>query len=518
MKTEAQIRAEIEAEIAAKAAADAEAKRLADEALKRAAEEARKVAEAERARVTEILTANRAAELPAAFAEEAIKRGDTIADFRTLVIAELAKKAKERGINGAHQQDGDPLGGTYDPVTMRVSRDASEGESEAMVEALSIRMLSARRDVPGITTEAQREWCERQGRVDMVALSRRIYDGHEKPQNERTREFFKFSVVEIAARCIGWKRQILPGNVTEILSRAYSVRSFHSTGDFPAIFENALNKTLLARYQLALPTYREIAIERTFVDFRPHSQVRTGEFPTLEEVPETGEIKAGTAIDSKESVSLKAYGRQYGISRQAMINDDIGGMEQILASIGDVALIFENTKFFAMLNSNPVLVTDSTAVFNAAHGNLNSPGSNPGVTTISLGRKAMRKQTSISGNFINVAPRIILTGPNQETKADQVVATITPNVLGSVNPFSGKLRSVSDANITGDEWYLFCEPGQVPVFVYGFLSGASGPRMRTEEPFGYQGVRFSVEHDFGVGAIDFRGAYKDEGTGTSGLP
>jgi hypothetical protein len=133
------------------------------------------------------------------------------------------------------------------------------------------------------------------------------------------------------------------------------------------------------------------------------------------------------------------------------------------------------------------------------------------VTTIGAGRKALRGMKSLSGIFLNVPPKILLCGPTQETAADQMVTAIAPTLTTSVNPFSGRLEVVSDANITGTEWYIMTEPSQVPCFVYGFLNGANGPRTRTYEPFGVQGIKISLEHDFGVGAIDYRGAYKDPG-------
>jgi hypothetical protein len=39
-----------------------------------------------------------------------------------------------------------------------------------------------------------------------------------------------------------------------------------------------------------MPTYREIAAERQFKDFRLRSQVRAGTFPMLSEIMETGEL------------------------------------------------------------------------------------------------------------------------------------------------------------------------------------------------------------------------------------
>jgi hypothetical protein len=35
--------------------------------------------------------------------------------------------------------------------------------------------------------------------------------------------------------------------------------------------------------------------------------------------------------------------------------------------------------------------------------------------------------------------------------------------------------------------------------------------MRIDEPFGMQGLKVSLEHDFGCGAVDYRGAWRNSG-------
>ena len=194
-----------------------------------------------------------------------------------------------------------------------------------------------------------------------------------------------------------------------------------------------------------------------------------------------------------------------------IVNDELGAIDQILGSSGDAVRLFENTTFFAMFNANPVLAQDGTAVFSAGHKNLAPAGTAITPTAVGNGRASMRAMKSLSGYLLNVPPRIILTGPNQETAADQLVATISPQLSSSVNPFSGKLKSVSDANITDNSWNLLADPNQLPCYVHGFLDGSTGPRVRTFEPFGTQGVQISLEHDFGCGAIDYRGAYRNPG-------
>jgi hypothetical protein len=72
-------------------------------------------------------------------------------------------------------------------------------------------------------------------------------------------------------------------------------------------------------------------------------------------------------------VSVSPYGVVFSISRQMLVNDDLGAIDQILGSAGTEVQVFENTTFFTMFNSNPTLNQDSTAVFASGHGNLAGP-------------------------------------------------------------------------------------------------------------------------------------------------
>ena len=317
--------------------------------------------------------------------------------------------------------------------------------------------------------------------------------------------------VEIAAECIGYEGRIMMGSprAAEILTRA-----FESTSDFPSIFENVLNKALLARYELAIPTYRKIAEERPFKDFRPHPQVRAFEFPAPQPVLETGELQVGTSSDASTNVSVAPYGVIFAISRQMLVNDELGAIDQILSSAGQIVSVWENTQFFQMLLSNPVYTGDGQPTFSSAHNNVIESGSGaaPSVTTIGTGRAAFRSQQTPSGYYLNVTPRIMLTGPLQETAADQMVKKIIPTLTTSVNPFEGELIHVSDANITDTSWYLLADQNILPAFMWGHLMGAPGPRIKTFVPFGVQGIKMSLEEDFGTGNLDWRGTYKNAGS------
>lgn len=335
------------------------------------------------------------------------------------------------------------------------------------------------------------------------------------PANDVARPFMGMSLVEMAAQINGYKGPLRTAGDKE---RAFMYGS-HSTSDYPGIFENALNKVLLDRYQVHQPTYRTIARKKSFNDFRVHPMVRAGDFPNLQPIGEGGEIKFGTFGEKRETAILQSYGVGLRITRQAMINDEMGAIADLIADYGQRVLDFEEATFYAFMAS-ATLSSDTLAVWlNAAtrgftaQGNLVASGTAITIASLGSAQAVMRKQVGIDGAKLNLTPKILLVGPDKEVEAKQLVTSITPALAGSVNPFSGQLQVVVSAQVSGNNWYLFADPNMPggQCFVYGYLNGAEAPRLRTDEPFGVQGWAMTLTEDFGLGAVDFRGTVKNPG-------
>lgn len=453
--------AKTEEEIAAEAAAaEAAAQTEADEAAKAAAvNPAEAAAAAATARSRRILSAVTLAGLPTALADELIGSKKSV----EACLDDITAKWKEQGDVGT------PMIGAQ---TARITRDEQDTKRQGMAQALVAQMSGA------------------------------------KPETDKANPFMGYGLVEIAAETIGHKGRIRSaGDKIEVFMAAG-----HSRSDFSGIFENALNKVLLDRYQVAEPTYRKIARKRNFNDFRVHPMVRAGDMPKMQPVGENGEIKFGTFGEKRETAILAPYGVGLRFSRQMFIDDDLGAIYDMLNDYGAAVADFEEETFYTF-KATATLTSDGLAVHVAGHNNLAGAGTAITVAALGAGRAAIRKQTTIDGKKMNMAPSILLVGPDKETEADQLVTSITPNLSSSVNPFSGRLEVVSSAQITGNRWELYADPNRPggACFVYGYLNGAEAPRIRMDEPFGQQGMAMTVEHDFGLGAIDFRGTYANPG-------
>ncbi len=332
---------------------------------------------------------------------------------------------------------------------------------------------------------------------------------------EMSRAYGEMGFAEMAAEAIGWRGHLrTPAQVIEVFQRA-----FHSTSDFPAIFSDALNTRLLARYQTAMPTYRSFCAPYIATDFRAINVVRAGDFPSPQRILETGEIPAGTFSESKEQLTVHPYGVRMNITRQMIVNDNLGAIDQMLGSYGDTILGWENDIAFAALISNsytgPTLLTDSVVMFHTSHGNETASGTAISLTSIGAGRAKMLKQRSLDGRNLNLAPAVLLTGPDRITEAEQILVQITPSTVSNAVPdWMRRMTPVVDNNIADDHWYMFAPisgPNSAPCFVYGTLQGFEGPRLSTDDPFTVQGISVKLEHDFGVAGIDYRGGVHNEG-------
>jgi hypothetical protein len=347
------------------------------------------------------------------------------------------------------------------------------------------------------------------------AIAVRAMPGYQPKGNGRHAEFLGWRPSDMLRELLllGGERQV-PRDPVRLAERA-----LHTTSDFPLLLSAAANKMLLAAYQPAAPSYRQIFLRRDFRDFKPHRHLRIGDFPTLQPLAENGEIQVGTMSESQEIVLLQTFARRIRVTRQMLVNDDLGAFTDFAAAIGRRVADFENATAYALLNSangdGPTLSTGNLPVFstNTARANKATAGTALDETNIGKGREAIMKQRSLDGLPIALGRSMrILVGPALELAALKLTAAITPASSGNVNPYVGLLQPVVEPLIPANRWYLFAEPPTTPVYVYGYLNGAEGPQVTTGPVPGADGVEVSVIFDFGVGAIDWRGAWFNPGT------
>lgn len=291
------------------------------------------------------------------------------------------------------------------------------------------------------------------------------------------------------------------GERVEISREKLAERALHTTSDFPVILGDAAHRVIAPDYEASAPTYKQIANQIQFTDFRPHYVLKTGEFPALEKLGEGGEIKSKSIDDAKqESAQLETKAVMIGVSRNLLINDSLGQVAGILAKYGRRIAAQENKAAWDFLKSNPKLLSDGTALFHANHKNLYPTAvASPDHDTLSAIRAMLRKHET-DGIPHNFSLKTLYVDPDLETDAERLAASILAAVTGEVNVFSGKFGVIVEPNLSShNSWYAATSVSEAPTLVYGYLNGAEGPQVDTREGWNRMGMELRIVSDWGIG-------------------
>ncbi|MEL7736988.1 prohead protease/major capsid protein fusion protein [Citromicrobium bathyomarinum] len=293
--------------------------------------------------------------------------------------------------------------------------------------------------------------------------------------------------------------------------RDVTTQGLMSTSMLPGLLQSAGERHLVEVYNAVASPLKAISTERSAKDFRAITAMQTTGVGKLRKVNEAGEFQNSTLSESAETYSVHTYGEIVGLTRQAIVNDDLAAFANMLSILARAAAVTEGELFANKLVENPDL-SDGHALFSEEHANLAASGGAPSVATLSEARLAMRShRDTTSDTPLSPVPRYIAISPALETTVDQLLASITANTVAEVNPFSGKLTPIVDPWLTGNAWYLIADPATAPVLEHAYLDGMSEPYLDQQEGWRVDGTEWKVRLDVGVGVVDFRGAFKNPG-------
>jgi len=290
-----------------------------------------------------------------------------------------------------------------------------------------------------------------------------------------------------------------------------------STVNLPGILGNVANKILLDAFTQQPVTYDQIAAIEDFSNFHVHNIYRLDATGSFVRVPHDGELPHGQLVESAYTNKLDTYGMMLTITRQQIVNDDLGAFKSLIAQLGRRARIaLERALYNVVMEA-----TDN--FYSAANGN-RLTSAPLGIDSIGRARAALSKMLDANGDPLAIEGQYILVPPELEPLALQIYTSMTLNETTEVNrprpvnnPYVNRYKPISSPFLSSGSgagqspttWYMIANPSLVPAFQVAFLEGRRAPTIETADTeFRTLGLSMRAYWDFGVARIDPRGAIK----------
>lgn len=296
--------------------------------------------------------------------------------------------------------------------------------------------------------------------------------------------------------------------------RRFLMKEAETTSDFPVLFGTVLERTLRMKYKLQSPDWRKYVKVGTQNDFRTAWDMATyGNRATLGVVKERGEYPNAKLADGKFTINLQKFGRQFGLSWEAVINDDLGAFTDIASDLTlsalntesyNVASLFStatgvagttggpNTTLYQVAGSHPI---DGAAFTNKYTG----AGTALSAAALATAVTNLKSQKDYDGNPILFNRFILVTPIALEFTALQVLSqnALIASALSSNSSTSGVLGTTSEnviakypitscvnpwLDIIGGTygktaWFLFGDPADGDAVKFNFLRGHENPEV-----------------------------------------
>jgi hypothetical protein len=279
-----------------------------------------------------------------------------------------------------------------------------------------------------------------------------------------------------------------------------------TTSDFPLLFGGILDRELLARYAMVVPDWRQYIKVGSCRDFRQREIHKVqGNENYLPRVAEKGEYLVAPMSDAHYHIQVYKHGRQFDISWEALINDDLGAFSDFPQRFANACVY---TEAFEATNQICVAAGPNPLLFGAPIADVDGQNvTNQGVLALTIQNleatlNLMAGQTDIQGKVLSISgvhlvipkaleftARAILTSAfvqqvdtigGANANPPVYVPLPTTNVLPQlglklhINPLLSVIDTSGNRNGT---WYLFADPSEGVAAELDFLKGHETPEI-----------------------------------------
>ena len=289
-----------------------------------------------------------------------------------------------------------------------------------------------------------------------------------------------------------------PGNGA---SMEKALRAAFSNADIPNVLSNVAHKFALAGFGAVGEDWRKVSRAVPVTDFKAVKGVRLVMGGLLKPLAKGGELMHVDLSDEARSIQAATKGSIIGITREDLINDDLGALSTIPERFGQMAGRTINRDVFAAL----------TALSASAFG-ANTTGALSLDTLASAYALAMGIKDA-NGDPIGPMPDKILCSPSNFITARGIyqLERITIGSKSYVdNTMRNLLEPLSSPYLSGTAYWLF--NSAFPLVDVAFLNGVQAPVIETANAdFSQLGIEMRCYFDYGASDGEVKAALYSTG-------
>ncbi len=294
------------------------------------------------------------------------------------------------------------------------------------------------------------------------------------------------------AECQQYTDAILNGRLP-----VYRFQEAMSTDLFPLLHADALDRQMYAAYTAAPTSWQRYVRRAKVNDFRKVKRfANSGIRNVLTVVPELAEHPERTTAEAVYEYSVDKYEAGFGMSFEAMINDDLGMFERLPQDLAQSARDTEE-RFAAKLLADAS--GPNATYFNLANDNVAAVNAPLTRANLQAALTRLLKRKDERDNPITITAVELVVGPGLLMTANDIInATnyvlrdgsgnethisgngISANLTVSVNYQLPAVMTTANADTS---WWLFAAPNSArPALEMGFLTGYEQPALYEKIP------------------------------------
>jgi hypothetical protein len=372
--------------------------------------------------------------------------------------------------------------------------------------------------------------------------------GYEKLYNDQTlqaaHDRFKDGIglkqlINIAAKQNGHETDTASEFSRSVLKAAFMEtprRPIHAQGwsyvEISSILSNVAGKFLREGFMAVEDTWSRISTIRNVRDFKSITTVSLVGDLQFEKLGAAGEIKHGTLGEVTYSNKADTYAKMLAITRQDIINDDLGALAAAPRRLGRGAATKLNDIFWTEWLGGEAAgfwSATHTDTGNTGNSNLNSGAADVTIAGLTATELLFLNQVDPQGLPLGIMPKIVLV-PNALKAAmaallhpQSQLITGSDTTKSNVNVFAGRFQLESSSYLgnsayTGyspQEWYMMADPNELSTIEIAALNGRVEPVVESADAdFNTLGIQMRAYGDVGVNLQEFRASVLADGNGS----